>query len=79
MTREYKHPNINHTFIIKDINMFEIEIDGIRIKRSDCQWMVHQANYGLLTNKPTNVTIHDLSESILIHVLSLKENANKIK
>ena len=26
--REYKHPDFDHTFMIKDIGPFEIEIDG---------------------------------------------------
>lgn len=29
--REYKHPDIDHTFIIEDVNMSEIIIDGIRV------------------------------------------------
>jgi hypothetical protein len=33
--REFKHPDFDHVFMIKDISPFEIEIDGIRVKRSN--------------------------------------------
>ena len=43
--REFKHPDFDHVFMIKDINPFEIEIDGIRVNRSECDWMVRTANH----------------------------------
>ena len=58
---------IDHTFMIKDINAFEIEIDGIKVNKSDCYWMLRTANFG-----SSNVTIHDLSLPLLQYVLSLK-------
>jgi hypothetical protein len=70
MIREYKHPEINHTFIIKDISINEIEIDGVRIHKKDCDWMVMMATHG--GNKQT--TLGDLSLPILQHIL----NQNKI-
>jgi len=66
--REYKHPDIDHVFMIKDINLFEIEIDGIRVNRNDCDWMVRTANH----SGGRTVTIHDLSKPFLQTILSLK-------
>lgn len=68
-TREYRHPEINHTFIIQDINMSEIIIDGIRVNRSDCDWMVMMANHS--GGKTT--TINDLALPFLQHILALKQ------
>ena len=60
--REYKHPDIDHVFMIKDINLFEIEIDGIRVNRNDCDWMVRTANH----SGGRTVTIHDLSKQFYL-------------
>lgn len=51
--REYRHPLIDHTFKIKDISPFEIEIDGIRVHRNDCDWMVRAARDGRTIYCPT--------------------------
>lgn len=69
--REYRHPLIDHTFQIKDINMFEIEIDGVRVHRNDCDWMVRTANHCQSKN---DITIHDLSLPLLQHILSISNN-----
>jgi hypothetical protein len=65
MTREYKHSEIDHTFIIKDISINEIEIDGVRIHKKDCDWMAMMSNHG---GKQTR-TLSDLSLPILQHIL----------
>ena len=70
--REYRHPEIDHTFIIKDINPNEIEIDGIRLHKKDCHWMVMMANHG---GSKQTATLNDLSLPILQHIL----NTNGIK
>ena len=70
--REYKHPDFDHTFMIKDIGPFEIEIDGIRVNRSECDWMVMMANH---TGSPS-VTIKDLSKPFLETILTLTKNNN---
>lgn len=86
--REYKHPDIDHTFLIKDIGMFEIEIDGIRVHRSDCDWMVKMANHGggkTVTRRNDEVeelssekSIHDLALPFLQHILALKQKKGTI-
>ena len=65
---EYKHPDFDHTFMIKDIGPFEIEIDGIRVNRSECDWMVMMANH---SGSPT-VTMGDLTKPFLQTILNLK-------
>lgn len=67
-TREYRHPQINHTFIIEDINISEIIIDGIRVNRGDCDWMVMMANH----SGSETATMNDLSLPFLQHILDLK-------
>lgn len=67
-TREYRHPQINHTFIIEDISISEIIIDGIRVHRSDCHWMVMMANH----SGGKTATINDLALPFLQHILDLK-------
>ena len=71
MIREYKHPEIDHTFIIKDISINEIEIDGVRIHKKDCDWMIMMSNHG---GSKQTTTLGDLSLPILQHIL----NQNKI-
>ena len=71
MIREYKHPEIDHTFIIKEISINEIEIDGVRIHKKDCDWMIMMANHG---GSKQTTTLGDLSLPILQHIL----NQNKI-
>lgn len=81
--REYKHPDIDHVFMIKDISLWEIEIDGIRVNRKDCDWMVRIANHGggkTVTRRNDEVeelssekSIHDLSKPFLQTILSLKK------
>lgn len=70
MIREYKHPDFDHTFMIKDIGPFEIEIDGIRVNRSECDWMVRTANH---SGSPT-VTMEDLSKPFLQTIIITKIN-----
>lgn len=65
----YKHPDIDHVFMIKDINLFEIEIDGIRVNRKDCDWIVMMANH----SGGKTVTMNDLSKPFLQTILSLKK------
>lgn len=67
--REYRHPDIDHVFMIKDINLFEIEIDGVRVNRKDCDWMVITANH----SGGKTVTMNDLSKPFLETILSLKK------
>ncbi len=67
--REYNHPDFDHTFMIKDIGPFEIEINGIRVNRSECDWMVMMANH---SGSPT-VTMEDLTKPFLQTILSLKK------
>jgi len=66
MIREYKHPDFDHTFMVKDIGPFEIEIDGIRVNRSECDWMVMMANH---SGSPT-ATMEDLTKPFLQTILS---------
>ena len=66
MTREYKHSEIDHTFIIKDISINEIEIDGVRIHKKDCDWMAMMSNH--VGSKQTT-TLKDLSLPILQQIL----------
>jgi hypothetical protein len=66
MTREYKHSEIDHTFIIKDISINEIEIDGVRIHKKDCDWMVMMSNHG---GSKQTTTLKDLSLPILQQIL----------
>lgn len=68
--RDYRHPLIDHTFKIKDISPFEIEIDGIKIHRNDCDWMVRTSNHCQSKN---DKTIHDLSLPFLQHILSISK------
>ena len=70
--REYKHPDFDHTFMIKDIGQFEIEIDGIRVNRSECDWMVMMSNH----SGGPSVTIKDLSKPFLETILTLIKNNN---
>ena len=67
--REYKHPDIDHVFMIKDISLWEIEIDGIRVNRKDCDWMVMMANH----SGCETVTMNDLSKPFLETILSLNK------
>jgi hypothetical protein len=69
--REYKHPDFEHTFMIKDIGLFEIEIDGIRVNRSECDWMVMMSNHN-----GSSFTMKDLSKPFLETILSLTKNNN---
>ena len=66
MTREYKHSEIDHTFIIKDISINEIEIDGVRIHKKDCDWMVMMSNHG---GSKQTTTLKGLSLPILQQIL----------
>ena len=72
--REYKHPDFDHTFMIKDTGPFEIEIeiDGIRVNRSECDWMVMMANH---SGSPS-VTLKDLHKPFLETILTLTKNNN---
>ena len=67
--REYRHPEIDHTFIIKDINVNEIEIDGIRVNKKDCDWMIMMANHSGGEQK----TLKDLSLPLLQHIINIKK------
>ena len=67
--RSYKHPNIDHIFEIKDINMHEIEIDGIKVSKSDCSGLVRMSNH--CSSKKDN-TANDIAEFILHKILELK-------
>ena len=69
--REYRHPLIDHTFKIKDISPFEIEIDGIRVNRSDCDWMVRTANH---CQSKIDITMSDLTLTFLRYILSISNN-----
>lgn len=71
--RIYRHPEINYDFHIKDISMFEIEIEGIRVHRKDCDWMVMMANHG---GSKQTTTFNDLSLPFLQHILGIL-NQNK--
>jgi hypothetical protein len=68
--REYKHPDFDHVFIIKDISLWEIEIDGIKVHRSECDWMVRTANHGQIRETKT---INDLVKPFLQKILTLKK------
>jgi len=70
--REYRHPQINYTFTIKEISAFEIEINGIRVHRKDCDWMVMMSNYGFLTKTSSDVTMHELDLPFLQTILGKK-------
>jgi hypothetical protein len=71
--REYKHPDFDHTFMIKDIGPFEIEIDGIRVNRSECDWMVKITNHTDYHNVGLEeVTMNDLIKPFLQTILNLK-------
>jgi len=71
--REYRHTLIDHTFKIKDISLWEIEIDGIKVHRKDCDWMVITSNH--CKSKDDN-NIHDLSLPFLQHILSMNKINN---
>jgi hypothetical protein len=66
MIREYKHSEIDHIFIIKDISINEIEIDGVRIHKKDCDWMAMMSNHG---GSKQTTTLKDLSLPILQQIL----------
>ncbi len=66
---KYRHPEIDHTFIIKVINISEFEIDGIRLSRKNCEWMEMMANDG---SSSEVTTINDLSLPMLQSILLLK-------
>lgn len=68
--REYRHPLIDHTFKIKDISPFEIEIDGIRVHRNDCDWMVRTNHY----QSKIDITMSDLTLPFLRYILSISNN-----
>jgi hypothetical protein len=68
--REYNHPDFDHTFMIKDIGPFDIEIDGIRVNRSECDWMVRTANH---CQTPETKTMVDLTKPFLQTILNLKK------
>jgi len=75
--REYKHPDFDHTFMIKDIGPFEIEIDGVRVNRSECDWMVKIANHTDYHNIGLEqVTMNDLTKPFLQTILNLKKYGN---
>ncbi len=78
-TRKLRHPSINHTFTIKDINLNEIEIDGVRFHKKDCDWMVMMANHGAIVRSKQAVTLTDLSLPILQLVLSKTISNDKKK
>lgn len=71
--RTFTHPNINHTFIIKDISIDEVEIDGVRLHKRYCDGLVTTANNG---GSKQTTTLGDLSLPVLQHVLFYK-NQNK--
>ena len=74
MIREYKHPEIDHTFMVRDITFNDIlngetwfiEIDGVKLCREDFDWMVMMANHG---GSKQTTTLGDLSLPILQHIL----------
>jgi len=68
--REYKHPDFDNVFIIKDISLWEIEIDGIKVHRSECDWMVRTANH--CQTRETK-TMNDLTKPFLQTIISLKK------
>ena len=68
--RDYRHLLIDHTFKIKDISPFEIEIDGIRVHRNDCDWMVRGANHCQSKN---DITMRDLTLPFLQKIILLKK------
>jgi hypothetical protein len=75
--REYKHPDFDHIFMIKDISPWEIEIDGIRVHISECDWMVKDANHTDYHNVGLGqVTLHDLIKTFLQRISSLTKNNN---
>ena len=73
--REFRHPEIDHTFIIKEITLNDIlngetwfiEIDGIKIHKKELDDMVTHANQG-----GSSFDINDLSLPILQHVIAYK-------
>jgi hypothetical protein len=68
--REYKHPDIDHVFMIKDISILEIEIDGFRVNRKDCDWMLMMGNH----SGHSTLSMNDLAKPILQNILALKKN-----
>lgn len=76
--REFNHPEINHTFIIREITLNDIlngenwfiEIDGVKLYREDCDWMVMMANHG---GSKQTATLNDLSLPLLQHILLNKD------
>jgi hypothetical protein len=49
--------------------MSEIIIDGIRVNRSDCDWMVMMANH----SGCETATMNDISLPLLQNILDLKQ------
>lgn len=68
--KEYKHPDIDHVFMVKDISLWEIEIDGIRVHRSECDWMVRTANHCQIRETKT---MNDLIKPFLQKIILLKK------
>jgi hypothetical protein len=62
---EYRHPQIDHTFTIKDIDINTIEIDGVRITKRDFDGLVTMSNHNGYT-----ASLGDLTLVILQHVLA---------
>lgn len=73
--REYRHPQIDHTFIVRYISPFEIEIDGVYLHQKDCEWLVVAANQG----GEQTVKLNELSLPILQHVLKVKNDEKQKK
>lgn len=71
--REFNHPKIDHTFMVRDITFNDIlngetwfiEIDGVKLCREDCDWMVMMSNHSGGQTR----TLSDLSLPILQHIL----------
>jgi len=67
--REYIHPEIDHSFTIKDVGWFEIEIDGVKVHRREIDGFLSMANAASCS---TSFGANDLSLCILQHVLAVK-------
>ena len=79
--REYRHPEIDHTFMIRDITLKEklngenwlLEIDDVKLHLEDIDWMVMMANFGGgISEMNETVNINDLSLPLLQSVLNMK-------
>lgn len=73
--RELRHPEIDHTFIVRDISLSEIEIDGVRLHKKDCDWMVMMANH----SGEQTATLNNLTLPILQFIMSKTQNITNKK